>query len=521
MTKSKCWLLFKTQMKNEFGRSLKSKGRKITSFAVGLVILMIAFYAYMLAYGLGSMGMEEVIPSYGVAITGLITLFFTALKTNGVLFAYKEYDMMMSFPVKTSTVIASRFLTMYVLNLLLTAVVLIPMGVGYALYAVPGVGFYPEWILGILAAPLIPTTLAALLGTLIILFSSRFKYANAVVTVISIAATLAVLVLSMGMGQFAEDLDMSQIHSISEMILEQVHRLYPPAALFFHGIVRGNIAAMAGFLVGSLLWFYLFVKLISPVYKRLNTSLVTYHSRSDYKLTELKASSQINALYRKELKRFFSSTIYCLNMGMGCLMTLVLTIAMIFISSEQLDALTGIPNMTEMVSRVLPFAVSALLSMSCTTCISLSLEGKNLWILKSMPIDDMTICKSKILMNLTLQIPAALLAALVINIRFPLTLSMRVLMFATPVVCSLFNTLWGMFINLKMPDYSWTSETVLVKQSLPAMAGMLGGLVGGIIPVLAVLVLQKIDAGLLTAAITAVVLLGAWGLWGQIKRSKI
>lgn len=118
MTKSKCWLLFKTQMKNEFGRSLKSKGRKITSFAVGLVILMIAFYAYMLAYGLGSMGMEEVIPSYGVAITGLITLFFTALKTNGVLFAYKEYDMMMSFPVKTSTVIASRFLTMYVLNLL-------------------------------------------------------------------------------------------------------------------------------------------------------------------------------------------------------------------------------------------------------------------------------------------------------------------------------------------------------------------------------------------------------------------
>ena len=79
----------------------------------------------MLAYGLGSMGMAEVIPSYGLAITGLITLFFTALKTNGVLFAYKEYDMVMSLPVKTSSVIASRFLTMYVLNLLLTAVILI------------------------------------------------------------------------------------------------------------------------------------------------------------------------------------------------------------------------------------------------------------------------------------------------------------------------------------------------------------------------------------------------------------
>lgn len=521
MTKSKCWLLFKTQMRNEFGRSLKSRGRKMTSFAIGLVLLMFVFYAYMLAYGLGSMGMAEVIPSYGLAITGLLTLFFTALKTNGVLFAYKEYDMVMSLPVKTSTVIASRFMTMYVLNLMLTAVILIPMGIGYAVWEAPGIIFYPAWILGILAAPLIPTTLAALLGTLLILFSSRFKYANAVVTVVSVIGTLAVLVLSVGMGQFAESIDMPEIHSISEMILTQVHRIYPPAALFFQGIARGNAAAMAAFLVGSLLWFYLFVKLISPVYKKLNTSLVTYHTHSNYKLKELKASSQIHALYKKELKRFFSSTIYCLNMGMGCLMTLVLPIALIFVRFDQLDQMTGIPNMAEMAARILPFAISALISMSCTTCVSLSLEGKNLWILKSMPIEDITICKSKILMNLTLQIPAALLAALIINIRFPMVLSMRILMFVTPVVCALFNSLWGMFINLKMPDYNWTSETALVKQSLPAMAGTLGGLVGGMIPILAVLALHQIDAGLLTGVMTAVILLGAWGLWGQIRKAKI
>lgn len=47
----------------------------MTSFAIGIVLLMLVFYAYMLSYGLGSMGMAEVIPSYGLAITGLITLF--------------------------------------------------------------------------------------------------------------------------------------------------------------------------------------------------------------------------------------------------------------------------------------------------------------------------------------------------------------------------------------------------------------------------------------------------------------
>ncbi len=47
--------------------------------------------------------------------------------------------------------------------------------------------------------------------------------------------------------KFAETIDMPEIHSISEMILTQVHRVTPPAALFFQGIARGNAAAMAAF----------------------------------------------------------------------------------------------------------------------------------------------------------------------------------------------------------------------------------------------------------------------------------
>ena len=41
------------------------------------------------------------------------------------------------------------------------------------------------------------------------------------------------------------------------------------------------------------------------------------------------------------------------------------------------------------------------------------------------------------------------------------------------------------------------------------------------IPILAVLALHQIDAGLLTGVMTAVILLGAWGLWGQIRKAKI
>lgn len=94
-------------------------------------------------------------------------------------------------------------------------------------------------------------------------------------------------------------------------------------------------------------------------------------------------------------------------------------------------------------------------------------------------------------------------------------------MFVTPLAYALFTSLWGMFINLKMPDYTWTSETALIKQSMPAMAGIFGGMAAGIIPLIVLIALQKVPAGILTAAITAVVLAAALGLWGVIKKLKI
>lgn len=521
MTKNKCILLFRTQMKNELGRNIRSRGRTAMAFVMGILVLILVVYSFLIGYGLSSAGLGEVVPSYGIAITGLIVLFFTALKSNGVLFAYSEYDMLMALPIKTDTVIASRFLTMYVMNLFITAAVLIPMGIGYAVYHTPGPVFYLEWFLGILAAPLIPTTLASLLGTLIIWFSSRFKYANAAVTIVSLLATIGILVLLTVLGGMNPEFDMTRLYSISEVLLEQIHRLYPPAILFYDGVSKGNAMAFAAFFIISLIWYYLFIKLLSPVYRKLNTALMTFHARSDFKMGKLKASSQLSALYKKELKRFFSSTIYCLNMGIGNVMAILTAAACFFVGEDQLKDMLGSAQIWEMAVRCLPFVISTWIALSCSTSVSLSLEGKSLWIIKSMPIDDITIYKSKILLNLSLQIPTALLTALLVNIRFTLPLPTRIFMFATPLAYALFTSLWGMFINLKMPDYTWTSETALIKQSMPAMAGIFGGMAAGIIPVFALIALYNVPAGILTAGITAAVLAAALGLWRAVRKLKI
>ena len=63
------------------------------------------------------------------AIAGAVAAF---LKTNGVLFGFKDYDLVMSLPVPTSSVVLSRIASLYAMSLLFGVLVMVP---AFAVYA--------------------------------------------------------------------------------------------------------------------------------------------------------------------------------------------------------------------------------------------------------------------------------------------------------------------------------------------------------------------------------------------------
>ena len=93
--------------------------------------------------------------------------------------------------------------------------------------------------------------------------------------------------------------------------------------------------------------------------------------------------------------------------------------------------------------KIAPFAIAAAISMTCTTCVSLSLEGKNVWIIKSLPIAPKMIYDSKILMNLSLSIPASLISAVLLIIGLKLDVWSSLFIVITPITYSLFSAVWG------------------------------------------------------------------------------
>ena len=92
--------------------------------------------------------------------------FTTIYKANGILFSFRDYDLQMSLPVKSSTIVASRILILYGMNLGFTLLVMLPAAAVYTWMASPSPLFYLFFFFSLLAIPMVPIILATILGVL-------------------------------------------------------------------------------------------------------------------------------------------------------------------------------------------------------------------------------------------------------------------------------------------------------------------------------------------------------------------
>ena len=207
-------LLLKIQLLGLFGinKTLHADPAKakrtlaLAALVVAAVVLFASAYSAGVAQGLVQIGLAEAVPLVAVlvgAIAGAVAAF---LKTNGVLFGFKDYDLVMSLPVPTSSVVLSRIASLYAMSLLFGVLVMVPAFAVYASAAgVSAVGV-ACMALSIVLAPLLPLAAAVVLAVLIAAVSSRFKHANVAVIVLTLAATLAAVFGSFALSGQSDDL---------------------------------------------------------------------------------------------------------------------------------------------------------------------------------------------------------------------------------------------------------------------------------------------------------------------------
>ncbi len=452
------------------GGTKKKKAKVLYTGILFFVLLMSGislFYNLMIGSGLKFFDSTSLLPAIMMSVTCIIIFMTTVFKIKGTIFGFRDYDLVMSLPVSTGAVIACRLLILYAFNFMFVIIMIIPMMIAYGILEQPGIVFYIINFTAMFFIPLVPIVAASVLGTAIAYAASRFRHSNLLNIIFSLILLLAVMGSSFFIGGNAE-----QLLDIGKALTDRVNSLYPLAQLYTDAAVHYDIPAFFVFITISLGAFLIYAAVVAKLFIKLNTIILTGRARGKYKMGELKTSSPLTALYRKELKRYFSSPLYVLNTGFGIVLLTIGAVALLFVDLEKL---IGDPTAVQVLIANVPLYINFCVIMTCTTMASISLEGKSLWIMKSLPVSAGTVYLSKIAVNLTVAAPA-LIDMIIIGIALKLGVMQTLLQMLITVACVVLIACYGLIINLLFPNFNWTTETVVIKQSAACMITIFSGI---------------------------------------------
>ena len=73
-------------------------------------------YFELLAKGLQQIGLLDILLVMGFILSSIIIFFTSIYKAQGVLFSFKDHDLLMSLPIKKSDILISKMAELLVVN---------------------------------------------------------------------------------------------------------------------------------------------------------------------------------------------------------------------------------------------------------------------------------------------------------------------------------------------------------------------------------------------------------------------
>ena len=443
----------------------------LTYFAsVALVAALFGFLQYMFMDTLAQMGLADQIPLIAAFISVTASLGFSFFRGTHA-FVFDDYDLVMSMPVSSTRVALSRFLSVY----------LVSATIGLYLSLIGALAMTDHYSMGsvfafVTATPigsLIPASIGAALGTIVsrVGSTSSHKGATSIVALVAIVVVLAVLMDWMS-GEVG---DTDMIASLGDV----VPAFCPPAA-WIAGWAAWDVPCIILLIIASLASATVVVLVASKCLMSLNSrNAITARKVS---VAEARASRRLFSLYRRDIRRYVSSRIYITNTAVGMLLLVLLSYMIAY--TDDLNS-SEFGQLMPLLTTAMPLFVSFFVALSCTTSVSLSMEGETRWILGSSPLRPWDIFLSKILVNITIVIPLELVSIAILATGLGISGMDLVLLIVVPTSYALFIPALGIVMNIRYPRYDWSSEYYAVKGGSVSMLGSMGiGLASVIVPLI-------------------------------------
>lgn len=462
----------------------KKKGEKYTGGKLVGMIILFAFIAFSCAFAFYGMGMgfaAATIPlgfdwlyftiMGGVCfIVGVIGNSFT---TFNILYKGKDNEILLSLPIKPGYILISRMLSVYIMGAIYTFIVWLPMLICYFVNA----GFSTSVLAGsticLIMLTLFVFIVSCILGFIIAEISTRIK-SKAVISVILILLIIGIYYLM----YFRFNAMLQSFMQNAQKIESAINGLYNPLYML------GN--AFLGALHYLLITFVSSIVLTGITYLVLDKTFIRVSTRSqkvskkEYKADrQIKTSSIKSALLSREQKKFFGIPVYMINSGLGVVVIIIGAIAIAIKGSDLAslkDALVMFSKFYgELIYILVVAALIMVISMNNVSLPSLPLEGKTLWILKSLPVETKDILEAKVNLHVKINSIPPVIFSVVFGIVLGASVDIIILMSLASYMYVWVTAYAGVLLSLRNPNFDWPNETVPVKQDLKVLIIMLSG----------------------------------------------
>jgi len=468
-----------SSMFNRNKKKNKSMGLPVKIGIAVLAVYVVAAFATMVVsfaiqlrdpfYNLGIGWMYFTLNSIVVFSICVITCIFTA---QAQIFNAKDNELLLSMPIKPSSILLSRVLTLLVTEYIFEALISIPMYVVWAMggYAtVTGTIFF---VIEFLLLPLMALAVACLLAWILTLVTSRMRKQNFVTLVISVIFLVAYVWLFSNLQQYIMNLVTN-----GSAIADAFRQGFPPLYYFGSAISDGNALHLLIFIAFAIIPFAIMIGLLSHSFIRIATTKRGAKKRQ-YHVKALKSSGHIAAVNKLELRRYWNNTSIILNTSLGGMFALVIGGYLLFSRSSALELVAVLSALLpdgNVIAAIVAAAFALTAAMNVLSAALISLEGNRLWILRSMPISSRSVLLGKLATHLEISlIPAWIGGILSIFALFTKDLEGALMVLILPTVFIVFIGIFGLIINLHMPKLDWTNELQPVKHGMPVLIVMFG-----------------------------------------------
>lgn len=483
-------LLLKKQLKEIFRSYFYDQKKNRKRSKLGVAAMFILFAAIMLGL-LGGMfaalSLTLAPPMYALnagwlffAIMGLIAvllgLFGSVFNTYSSLYLAKDNDLLLSLPIPPRSLIVSRLLAVYLMGLMYSGVVMLPAIIVWWITA--GVTFSNVigGIVLLLIVSVLVLVLSCLLGWVVAKVSLRLKRKSFAIVALSLAFIGLYYFFYFKASVLIQDL-IANVVQYSDAVRGKAYPVYLFGCVGVGDWVAILIVTAVIAVLTALTWL-----LLSKSFLGIATATAPA-PKAVYREKKADARSPFRALLSKERMRFTSSPNYMLNCGLGTLFLSLGVIALLWKGwtvAPMLDGVFGgIPHAP---AALLCTAICYMAAMNDMSTPAVSMEGKNLWLAQSLPIQPWQALRAKFALQLLLTLPLTLLCGVIASIVLHASAAEAAMLLLVPCMFVVLMDALGLTIGTVRANVHWTNEVTPIKQSLAILLILFGGWILALLP---------------------------------------